>query len=155
MREFQLTVFDYSESRDIEVIRDPDDPSVKDSRPYPGSDRRYLKVRLPTGESIRVQVSVDDFEKHIVPKITEDIVTDLIAVCPKLGEIPRGRLIKALENASGILCLVPCGHTGKSFGETEKTSSNSFFSDISLEKVAESILKGFESAPLEANQPNL
>jgi hypothetical protein len=74
MPEFQVTVTDTEECRDIEHITDPTRPGhVVDLRPWPGSDRYFLKIRLPSGALIRAQLTKEDFDTVLaLPEFAEE-----------------------------------------------------------------------------------
>lgn len=74
MQDFSVTVVSYEETRDIDHIPDPDRPGfLAELRPWPGSERYFLKLRLSTGESVRAQFTREDFNTLLkTPEMSED-----------------------------------------------------------------------------------
>lgn len=63
MPEFPVTVVNYEETRDIEHIPDLNRPGyLSELRPWPGSERYFLQLRLSSGAVVRAQLTKGDFD---------------------------------------------------------------------------------------------
>ena len=69
MNEFKLTVIGYEETREIDKTYDLGSDVVKDTKPRSRSERYFLNVRLPTYDTMKVEVKSDNFEKYITPQL--------------------------------------------------------------------------------------
>ena len=66
MQEFQVTVTNWEECRDIDHVPDPNRPGfIADLRPWPGSERYFLQLKLSSGAIVRAQLTKEDFDTVI------------------------------------------------------------------------------------------
>jgi hypothetical protein len=56
----------YDQAREVEPIMSPDGARVERLAPHPWKPTT-LTLRLPTGETLKVQLDIIAFEQHIVP----------------------------------------------------------------------------------------
>ena len=75
MREFPVTVVEVEECRDMNPSPDPNRPGfLSDLKPWPGSERYFLQLRLSTGAVIRAQLTKEDFNTFLtIPECNDDV----------------------------------------------------------------------------------
>ena len=75
MQEFSVTVVSYEETRDIDHVPDLNKPGLlADLKPWPGSERYFLKLKLSTGDVVRAQLTREDFNTLLkTPEMSDDV----------------------------------------------------------------------------------